>query len=290
MEYVQWIKLCIDYLNDEKIQLIETMPEGDALAQIWVKLLCLAGKTNDQGLIYLTPEIPYTDDMLAIKFRKPAGIIRLALEAFEKLKMIQINDDQTIFILNWHKHQNLEGLDRIREQSRIRSRKYRKYRKIPIGNDASRDASRDRHDDRHDEITQRHDTDIELDKDIRIYASNIKNETKNGNAKQEYAPGVKLTETEYRKLCEDYNENETKRMITELSNALGNTIPENRYKSHYKTIRNWIERARAKERKPDQRRIEPSEKVCPECKSRYYGSACLNCGWGEQELREGKGK
>ncbi len=293
MANLQWIKLCIDYLNDEKIQLIEMMPGGDALANVWIKLLCLAGKTNDQGLIYLTPEMHYTDQMLAIKFRKNEGTIRVALETFQKLKMIQINKDQTIFVTNWHKHQNVEGMEKIRELGRKRAARHRKYRKITDENNSVTLRNVTHNVTRNDEVTLRNDIDIELDKDKDIYTkeSERKTESKSDETKHEYAPDVRLTEIEYRKLCEDYSETETKRMITELSNALGNTIPKNRYKSHYKTIRNWIERAKAKTQGNEPKRIAaPADKTCPECGMRYYGSACLNCGWGEQELRKGEGK
>ena len=62
---VKWIKLSVNMFNDEKIKLIRTMSEGDKIIVTWVQLLCLAGKTNDGGGIYMGQNIYYTDEMLA---------------------------------------------------------------------------------------------------------------------------------------------------------------------------------------------------------------------------------
>lgn len=116
--------------EDEKIKLIEQMPDADTILIIWVKLLSQAGKTNGNGYIYLSENIPYTDEMLSTIFGRPLNTIRLALETFKAFGMIEIDDENFISIANWEKHQNVEGLDRIREQTRIRQARYRKNKKI----------------------------------------------------------------------------------------------------------------------------------------------------------------
>ena len=65
---VKWIKITTDMFSNRKIRQIEVLPDGDALIVIWVRLLLLAGTINDSGRIYLTPEIPSTDQMLAAEF------------------------------------------------------------------------------------------------------------------------------------------------------------------------------------------------------------------------------
>ena len=72
MADVKWIKVSTEMFNSSrKIKQIEMMPEGDTILVIWLKLLLLAGNINDGGQIYLTPEIPYTDEMLANELRRP---------------------------------------------------------------------------------------------------------------------------------------------------------------------------------------------------------------------------
>jgi predicted phage replisome organizer len=124
MAEVKWIKITTTMFDDEKINFIESLPEADTLIIIWVKLLTLAGKCNAGGYVLLTENIPYTDEMLAHKFQRPLNIIKLALDTFQRLEMIEI-DNRGIYITNWDKHQNLEGLERIKEQTRQRVAKHR---------------------------------------------------------------------------------------------------------------------------------------------------------------------
>lgn len=129
MSQVKWIKLSTSMFDDEKIKLIEQMPDADTILVIWVKLLSQAGKTNSSGYIFLSENIPYTDEMLSTIFNRPLSTIRLALKTFEQLGMIGIDDNSFISISNWEKHQNIEGLDKIREQNRLRKRKQREREK-----------------------------------------------------------------------------------------------------------------------------------------------------------------
>lgn len=130
MSNVKWIKLSTQMFEDEKIRLIEQMPEADTILIIWVKLLSQAGKTNANGYIYLSENIPYTDEMLATIFNRPLGTVRMALEVFKQFGMIEIDDDSFINISNWDKHQSLEGLDKIREQTRKRVAEHRDRKRL----------------------------------------------------------------------------------------------------------------------------------------------------------------
>lgn len=128
MSDIKWIKLTTNMFDDEKIKIIQSMPEGDSILVIWIRLLVTAGKINADGYIFLSEDIPYTDDMLSIIFGKPVQIIRLALDTLQKLGMIII-DKKGICLVNWEKHQNVEGLERIREKGRERVSRYRERQK-----------------------------------------------------------------------------------------------------------------------------------------------------------------
>ena len=99
MAEVRWIKIVTDVFDDEKILMIETMPEADTIIVIWFKLLCLAGKQNNSGVFQLG-QMPYTDEMFATIFRRPINTVRLALEIFQKFGMIEIISN-TVTIPNW---------------------------------------------------------------------------------------------------------------------------------------------------------------------------------------------
>jgi predicted phage replisome organizer len=124
MAEVKWIKIVTDIFNDEKILLIESMPEADAIIVIWFKLLCMAGKQNNSGVFLMNGRIAYTDEMFATIFRRPLNIVRMALKTFEQFGMIEIIND-TVTIPNWGKHQQLDGIELSREKTRVRVAAYR---------------------------------------------------------------------------------------------------------------------------------------------------------------------
>lgn len=129
MSDVKWIKITTNILNDNKIKLIDSMPERDAIFRIWVGILTLAGQTNDNGMVYLAENMPYTEEMLATLFNRELNIIRLALDTLVNFKMIEILDNGILYITNWEKHQNLDKLEKIREQTRKRVAKHREKAK-----------------------------------------------------------------------------------------------------------------------------------------------------------------
>ncbi|ELC0571312.1 phage replisome organizer N-terminal domain-containing protein [Listeria monocytogenes] len=126
MSGIQWIKLSVNMFDDEKIKLLEKMPEGNQMLIVWIRLLALAGKTNDKGRIYLNENVPYTEDMLATLFNRDVGIIRVTLHTLQSFGMIQKTENGLIEIENWEKHQNVDGMERVREQTRKRVEKHRK--------------------------------------------------------------------------------------------------------------------------------------------------------------------
>lgn len=130
MSDVKWIKIVTDIFDDDKIKLIEAMPDGDTIIVIWFKLLCLAGKQNYHGMLLISDKLAYTDEMLSVVFRRPINTVRLALDAFENFKMIQRTEIGAISITNWEKHQNTDALDKIREKGRIRQANFRERKAI----------------------------------------------------------------------------------------------------------------------------------------------------------------
>lgn len=128
MAEIKWIKIATDIFDDEKILLIESMPDSDAIIVIWMKLLVFAGKQNNDGVLIMNNAVPYDAEMLSAIFRRPLNTVRLALSVFERFGMIEVVDD-VITIPNWEKHQNLDGMDKIREQTRQRVARHRAKQK-----------------------------------------------------------------------------------------------------------------------------------------------------------------
>jgi predicted phage replisome organizer len=141
MADVKWIKVSTDMFDgSRKIKQIEMMPEGDTILVIWLKLLLLAGNVNDGGAIYLTPEIPYTEEMLANELRRPLNTVRMALTIFEKFGMIEIVDD-ILHLSAWEKYQSVDKLADIRERNRLAQQRSRERRRqLQAANDMSCDS------------------------------------------------------------------------------------------------------------------------------------------------------
>lgn len=188
MSEVEWIKIKVNIFEDEKIRLIEALPEGDTLIVVWLKMLAHAGKINDRGYIYLKEGTPYTSQMLSIVYNRPQPVIDLAIKTFQDFGMIEINQ-KGIYIVNWEKHQNVDGLEKIRQQNRERKRKQREREKqqaaLPPAIEEEKNMSRDVT----GQVTEGHATDkerdIEKDKDNDDDTSSPKKFEENSNERIE---------------------------------------------------------------------------------------------------------
>ena len=168
MAEVQWIKLYIDiFESNDKIKKIRRLPCGNEILLLWIMLLAKAGKCNDGGRIYVTPRVPYTPDDLADDCKLEVNTVKLGIEAFVKFDMIAISEEGFIAILNWEEYQNVEGMDKIREQNRDRKRAERERKKQALLCDVSRDSH----------VTVTHCHALEKDKDKEKDINNYKKES-----------------------------------------------------------------------------------------------------------------
>ena len=124
MADVKWIKLTTDMFDNRKIKHLRKLPEGNCIVLIWVMLLTMAGRCNSGGMIFLTENIPYTPKMLADELDFEENTVLLALNALEQLNMV-VTDKGYFKIAGWNEHQNIEGMEKIREQTRQRVARYR---------------------------------------------------------------------------------------------------------------------------------------------------------------------
>ena len=126
---VKWIKLTTDMFDNRKIKYLRTLPEGNSIVLIWVMLLTMAGRSNANGMIFLTENIPYTPKMLADELDFEESTVQLALTALSNLNMVVTNNG-FFSIAGWGEHQNIEGMEKIREQNRKRVAKHREKTKL----------------------------------------------------------------------------------------------------------------------------------------------------------------
>ena len=228
MADVKWIKIAVDIFDNRKVKQIENMPDGESLLIIWFKLLCLAGNVNDGGLIYLTKEIPYTDEMLATQFNKPLANVRLALKTFEAFGMIEIINNM-ILLSSWEKYQNTDKLAEIREQNRLRKQAQREREKKLL-------PSRDSHGTDGGQVTPSHA--IDIDKNKNIDKEDISKDISKKTARHKYGNynNVLLSDDDFKKLKSEFPK-DWERRIERLSEYIASSGK--RYKNHLATIRSW---------------------------------------------------
>ena len=133
MTEVKWIKLYVDMVSNKKVKRIRKLPSGNDVILIWVFLLAQAGESNKEGGLFLTNAMPFTPEDLSFEFDFPIDVINFALITLEKFEMIEIFED-IIYIKNWNEYQNINGLDKIREQTKERVARHRSKSKLKSSN------------------------------------------------------------------------------------------------------------------------------------------------------------
>ena len=234
MAEVKWVKLNVDMFDDEKIKIIQAMPDGDAILVIWIKLIALAGKTNDGGYIYISENIPYTEEMLSVIMNKPIMTIKLAMETFANLNMID-NDTKGIYLVNFEKHQSLDRMKEIKEYNRLAQQKSREKRKALM---TAKDVSMTVND---KSMTSQcgQETDIDIDKDIEEDKENIISPpAKETRHKYGAYNNVLLSDTDLEKLKTEFPDWQER--IERLSEYIASTGKS--YKNHLATIRSWAKK------------------------------------------------
>lgn len=239
MAEVKWIKIVTDIFDDEKMLLIESLPSADSLIVIWFKLLCLAGKNNNDGVFVLNDKIPYTEEMLATIFRRDINTVRLALKSFEDFGMIEIING-VITIPNWNKHQTLDSYEKKKERDRLYMAERRAKQKA-LAQMSSDKSSNSNTTPSSDVVIS--EEDIEKDIDITLKSNKRPPKKKYGEYKH-----VLLTDDEYNRLCDDFTfltANDAIKFLDEYIEEKGN-----KYKSHNMAIRRWvIDAVKERERK-----------------------------------------
>lgn len=198
MSEIKWIKITTDIFDDEKMCLIDALPDRDAIIVIWIKLITLAGKLNRKGVLAISKNIVYTDEMLAQTFHRPLNTVRMALEVFENFGMVE-KIDGVIMLPNWEKHQSIDGMEKIKEQNRNRAARHRQKQKLLAQNNESNVISNVT-----DNVTVTHgnalDKDKELDKDIEIINNKVM--TSSSLSENLKNSGIYLTDKSHQQLLD----------------------------------------------------------------------------------------
>ena len=92
-----WLKLQEDFFESDEIKIIESMPNGVVYSNFYLKLLCKSLKTD--GRLIFKDIIPYTPDMLANITGVAVDTVRVAIDIFIKLGLMEKLDDGALYMI-----------------------------------------------------------------------------------------------------------------------------------------------------------------------------------------------
>ena len=96
-----WLKLKRDFFKRHDIQIIESMPNGKDYVLFYLKLL--VESVDHNGTLRFSDMIPYNEQMLSTITNTNIDVVRAAMKVFAELKMIEVFDDQTIYLAETQK-------------------------------------------------------------------------------------------------------------------------------------------------------------------------------------------
>lgn len=95
-ERYYWLKLHKDFFKRHDISIVEDMPNGKDYVLFYLKLMLES--VDHEGALRFSDTIPYSETMLASVTRTNVDIVRSALKIFIELGMVEVFDDQTLFL------------------------------------------------------------------------------------------------------------------------------------------------------------------------------------------------
>jgi predicted phage replisome organizer len=114
----KYIKFRSDMYEDTKFKIIDMKPERDLVHYVWTRFVTLAGKVNLEGDLYMSRNLPYTIETLAIEFNRSEDQIKLSLEVFLELEMIELIDGRIYRVKNFAKHQNIKVKEKVNSKDK----------------------------------------------------------------------------------------------------------------------------------------------------------------------------
>jgi predicted phage replisome organizer len=219
-----WLKLKKDFFKRHDIQIIEAMENGKDYILFYLKML--VESVDHNGNLRFNDTIPYNEKMLSTITNTNIDIVRSAMKVFMDLNMIEILEDQTIYMLEVEKMLGTETYwaEQKRKQRLALSEKIKEIGQSPADVLELSNVS-------NQEI------DIDKDKDIEINKDKEKIIYKDLSFIDDSIAKVKLTEEQYDKLIDKFSKDLVHKTIISLDTYIANGTK--KYKDHYRTLNNW---------------------------------------------------
>ena len=152
-----WLKLKRDFFKRHDIRIIEEMPNGKEYLLFYLKLL--VESIDHEGELRFSDTVPYNEQMLSVITNTNIDVVRSAMKLFIELKMIEVQDDATIYMAEVNKMIG-SAVDNDNANRQRRFREKQKQLALP---------------ERYDGVTKNNESkSIELEKDIEKEKDNSK--------------------------------------------------------------------------------------------------------------------
>ena len=199
-----WLKLNRNFFKRHDIRIIEEMQNGKDYVLFYLKLLLES--IDHEGSLRFSDTIPYNEQMLSVITNTNVDIVRSAMKLFAELNMVEIFDDQTIYMAEVEKMiGSASDNDAANRQRRCRERK--KQEALPSVTDALQNVT--------ESVTEDNERKrIEKEKDIEL---ELENERKNDSS------SVQPTHTENDDLSTGFSTGEDKKRVP-LGGELGKGV------------------------------------------------------------------
>lgn len=219
-----WLKLKRDFFKRHDIRIIESMPNGKDYILFYLKMLLES--IDHEGELRFSDAIPYNEQMLAVITNTNIDIVKAAMKLFIDLRMVDVMDDQTIYMME------VEKLIGSESESAERVRKHRRDVKALQCNASVTKCNTEI------EIESEKETETEEEIEAAPPPSLKAVRHKYGAYKN-----VLLTDEDYAKLQAEFPHDWSER-IERLSEYIASTGKS--YKNHLATIRSWARKDKPK--------------------------------------------
>lgn len=213
-----WLKLKRDFFKRHDIRIIEEMPNGKDYILFYLKLLLES--IDHEGKLRFSDAIPYNEQMLSVVTNTNVDIVRSAMKIFIDLNMMDIFDDQTIYMAEVDK---LIGS----ETEWAKKKRLQRSKEDNVPKLSSKCPT---------EIDIEKEKETEKEKEIEFIPASPTPSPKPTRHKYGMYKNVLLSDEDYQKLQEEFPHDYTDR-IDRLSEYIESTGK--KYKNHLAVIRAW---------------------------------------------------
>ena len=92
-----WLKLQVGFFQELIIKQLRTLPEGDSIVLLYLKLLLKA--INTEGIIYYQHILPTLDEEIALDTGEKPALVKLTISALCQYHAAVFLDDQSLQLL-----------------------------------------------------------------------------------------------------------------------------------------------------------------------------------------------